>query len=442
MGIFAQIIGFFASCIRPSTTSNSANDETRRQLGPNITQPKQTRENSISNYVGKLDTNSSYTSTSIRTNNLKSRNTATTSVQRLQANSVQRYDSSTDYSKVNYDYTQYGIGDHSKSRMQPFLPYDYDNCELLPGAHSILCKDVKKDELLGSGSAHVKNIARVFQLKVPPDIHEIPHENIVIVDLSNIHPNCHRACKEVVQNLLCGLYYRRKASEAAAIRMTWKNKISTFSKLPGTTQQQLKSFRNFRDHYGNLMNSYNREACDELFKFFNFHREVCVVDLHGLLVADEEKLRLLKLDLSRQRGHNRKEVTDMINGFRAEGDEAIRKLEETLENFDLEEAILNNTPWLEIIVGAGHHSRNNQQRIRPKVEKLLRERKLTFAAVNKGSLVITFLAYSGSEPCFGEYYCEECNFCWKSNMSHIGKYQKCAHCKSNCWPVKQRERKT
>ena len=27
MGIFAQIIGFFASCIRPSTTSNSANDE-------------------------------------------------------------------------------------------------------------------------------------------------------------------------------------------------------------------------------------------------------------------------------------------------------------------------------------------------------------------------------------------------------------------------------
>jgi hypothetical protein len=154
----------------------------------------------------------------------------------------------------------------------------------------------------------------------------------------------------------------------------------------------------------------------------------------------QKKLKILEQELLR-RNERSGEVDAIIKKFTGEGDEAIRKLKETFECFDLEVAIKNNTPWLEIIVGAGRHSRiKNEQNIRPKVEKLLKERNLKFTAVNKGSLVVTFQTYSGPEPCFGEYYCEKCDHRWKSSESYVEKYQKCARCQDSCWPVKQREK--
>ena len=384
-----------------------------------------------------------------------------------------------------------------------FLPYDDDNCELLPGFNEILCRDTKPDEILGSGSAHINNIARVLKLKDRLIFHKTQADNIVI-DLSNVPLNFRHICKAVVNHLLRGLYYRRKASNAAAVRMEWKNRITTIGKFLGT-RQSVRICKIFRDYFGILMNRYNREACDELFAFFNFHREVCEVDLHGLYVADEKKLELLRVDLMqgmanheeideilqkcqsfngrsnqvikyellngklpahevkdfvafcRGRGTNQKklkmleknllrrverskEVDNIIEKFRSESDEAIRKLEKTLENYDIGKAVTNNTPWLEIIVGAGHHSKKKEQNIRPKVEKLLKERDLKFAPVNKGSLVVTFLKYSGPEPCFGQYYCEKCDCRWKSNQSYVEDYQKCNHCQDYCWPLKQREK--
>jgi hypothetical protein len=128
-------------------------------------------------------------------------------------------------------------------------------------------------------------------------------------------------------------------------------------------------------------------------------------------------------------------VDAIIRRCSLESDEAIRKLEKTLEK-----AIKNNAPWLEIIVGAGHHSKiKSEQNIRPKVEKFLKERNRKFAPVNKGSLVVAFKPYSGPEPCFGEY-CEKCDHCWKSGKSYVEKYQKCDRCKTICRPVKQREK--
>ena len=388
-----------------------------------------------------------------------------------------------------------------------FLPYNEDNCELLPGACQLVCKNTKRCEILGSGSAHINNIARILKLKQSLNVHENQRDNTVIIDLSNAHSNRFHICKKVVQHLLRGLYYRTKASQAASVRMEWKNRIAALGKHPWSSQSA-RVCKFLRDHFGYLMNCYNREASDELFQFFNFNRDVSEIDLHGLYVADEKKLEMLRFDLLRGLGNgermsktieesklrsfngrskqalindlvrgkfpadevedlvkccrdsglsqkklkvleqdlaNRSERCEEVNGiikkFRAEGDEAIRKLKKTLETFNLNEAIKNNTPWLEIIVGAGHHSRiKNEQNIRPKVEKLLKERNLKFAAVNKGSLVVTFQFYSGPEPCFGEYYCEKCDRCWKSNNSYVGKYQNCTHCNDICWPVKQRKR--
>ena len=388
-----------------------------------------------------------------------------------------------------------------------FLPYNEDDCELLPGACQLVCKNTKRNEILGSGSAHTNNIARILELKRPPNVHEIQRDNAVIIDLSNVHSNRLHICKKVVQHLLRGLYYRKKASQAASVRIEWKNRIAALSKL-FRSSPSLRVCKIFRDHFGYLMNCYNREACDELFQFFNFNRDVSEVDLHGLYVADEKKLELLRSDLLRgmvnherikktieesklksfngrskhalkndldsgkfpanevkdlvkccqncglsqkqlkvlkqdlaKRSERCDEVDGIIKKFRNEGDEAIRKLKETFETFNLDEAIKNNTPWLEIIVGAGHHSRvKNEQNIRPKVEKLLKERNLKFDAVNKGSLVVTFQSYRGPQPCFGEYYCEKCDRCWKSTKSYVGMFQKCVQCKSDCWPVKQREK--
>ena len=422
-----------------------------------------------------------------------------------------------------------------------FVAYNEDDYELKSQNakdHQLICKNVRKHDILGEDFAHIDNIRRVLEIKDLVEIERIDSHSII--HLRNIRPHLRPICKEVVQHLLRGLYYRRKASEAAKIRMEWKNRLISIDEILLSSKEEASFMfcKYFKDFFGDLLNQYNREACDELFKFFNFHRDESEVDLHGLLVADEKKLESLRLNLSigslrqdqikelletceikskqgcerqtfrkkfRQgkvpedlvrkylrdgriinedysdksehecshedcnlcfkdddhdfgddtdekdnkyydsdleplRSYDRKDNVDaIIRRCRKERDEAIRKLKETLEKFD-EEVIFNETPWLEIIVGAGQHSKNNEQKIRPKVEKLLKERNLKFVPANKGSLVVTFKPYDGPEPCFGEYYCEKCDCCWKSSKSYIAKYQKCSACTSICRPFKQQEK--
>ena len=413
-----------------------------------------------------------------------------------------------------------------------FVAYNENNCKLQSQNvvnQNLICNNVRKYDILGEDCAHINNIKRVLDLKVKDRLDLQETDDCAIIVLRNVPTHLHPVCKEVVQHLLRGLYYRKKASEVARVRMKWKDRLIGIDEvlcLDGKSPSFVFC-KYFKDFFGDLMNKYNREACDELYKFFNFQRDESEVDLHGLLVADEKKLKSLRLNLfigssnqepikkileickikskeGRERktlkkkfrkgevpesvvkmfvasGHNdnmndkspgnlkhecsdedyclgssknfqkatelstrcrdgHESVGDIITRCRLESDEAIRKLEEKLDKFNLKKAIKNNTPWLEIIVGAGRHSKNNEQNIRPKVEKLLKERNHKFAAVNKGSLVVTFKPYSGPEPCFGEYFCEKCDRCWKSGKSYAGKYQKCGCCKAICWPVKQQEK--
>ena len=417
-----------------------------------------------------------------------------------------------------------------------FVAYNEEDCKLQSKNakdYQLICKNVRKRDILGEDFAHIDNIRRVLEIEDRVEV-ETTNSN-AIIHLGNIKSHLRPKCKQVIQHLLRGLYYRRKASEVAKIRMEWKNRLINIDEILLSSKQE-QSFvlcKYFKEFFGNLLNQYNREASDELFKFFNFDRDGSEVDLHGLLVADEQKLESLRLillmgslsqdqiektletcrihskqgqqrqtlrkkfregkvpedlvkkfiedariidkdssnksehecsdenrslffkndddvdkdseyydnDLESLRKYDCKDdVNAIIRRCRKEGDEAIRKLKETLENFDCQKAIKNKTPWLEIIVGAGEHSRNNEQKIRPKVEKLLKERNLKFVPANKGSLVVTFKPYDGPEPCFGEYYCEKCHRCWKSIKSYIKKYQGCASCKAECWPFKQREK--
>jgi hypothetical protein len=121
-------------------------------------------------------------------------------------------------------------------------------------------------------------------------------------------------------------------------------------------------------------------------------------------------------------------------------------LQERLDNYDKKKAREEGEPWLEIIVGYGHHSKV-RQKIRPMVQEYLEERQLEFFPVNKGALVVTFEEYAGSEPCFGEYYCAECDKSWGNGRSWIGMWQACYNCHETkglleqCYPLKQRSRR-
>lgn len=381
-----------------------------------------------------------------------------------------------------------------------FVAYDEDDCKLQlhnGKNYKLVCRNITKHDIMTSNGikdfAYINNIKRVLQINDRLEIEQF--SDGVIIHLPNAKKELLISSKKLVGYLLCGLYYRRKASEIAKIRMIWKNRLNTINDIILLTSKSPSHAlcMYFKDFFGALMNQYNRAACDKIFTFFNICRLKCEVDLHGLLVADEEALELLRLNLMiahlnrdvvvailqrynifcRKRGRekmilkqkfnigsipnsiietsyenqmpsgdDRKDVETIIKECRKESDEAIRKLEEYIDKYNVEEAMQSKTPWLEIIVGAGRHGKiPNKQNIRPKVEKFLEERKLNFELVNKGSLVITYKRYEGPQPCFGEYYCANCDRFWSSSKSYVGKYQKCKDCREDCWPVKQREKK-
>ena len=127
-----------------------------------------------------------------------------------------------------------------------------------------------------------------------------------------------------------------------------------------------------------------------------------------------------------------------------------RKLQQKLRTYNVRKAREVGEPWLEIIVGAGHHSKGKvkeRQKIRPKVEEYLKGKKIKFSPVNKGALVVTFEPYAGEEPCYGEYYCSKCDNVWRNDRSWIGKWQACNSCYERsqslekCYPLKQRPRR-
>ena len=263
-------------------------------------------------------------------------------------------------------------------------------------------------------------------------------------------------CREAVLHLLRGTHYRTKASESGNHRFMWKKRIEILEgrKFPNVSdpygalestqsiQWTIHQRRSERDTYGDLMNQYNRQACEEFFSFSNYEREENEVDLHGLLVADEQNYADLRQKLMDKKVDDLV-IEEVIGHSRWDGDEAIRKLEEKLDTFDFDTAKKNGQCWIEIVVGAGNHSREDQK-IRPKVERFLQERSIDFAPVNKGSLVVTLEKYNGPEPCFAEYYSKECDRCWKSSRSWSDTPQACKFCKETkdkdveCWPLKQR----
>ena len=344
-----------------------------------------------------------------------------------------------------------------------FLLYNDNICQVVRvrGTWSgIECRDTTAAMIEGPDNANIKNIKRALNFPNDVELNESKSggetTRTEIRFRKKVSQEFLEACREVVLHLLRGIYYRKKASESRNNRSMWKERIERlmriqFSKVLGpykvpksaqAIQLTLKQYRSERDKHGDLMKSYNRQASEEFFAFFNYKQEVNKVDLHGLLVADEQRYAALRRTLMDKKIDDLV-IEEIIRHCGWEGDEAIRKLEEKLDTFDFDTAKKNGQRWIEIVVGAGHHSREGQK-IRPKVERFLQERSMDFAPVNKGSLVVTLEKYNGPEPCFAEYYCKECDRCWKNNRSWSDTPQTCQICKKtknkkiDCWPLKQR----
>ena len=253
-----------------------------------------------------------------------------------------------------------------------------------------------------------------------------------------------RKVKNLLDSLLEARHYRRLAGELDKKRVHWKNKAT--SAYESSMGQEAKICSGTKTEFGSRMNESNRRACDAIFAFYNDNRSQSEIDLHGLYVSDEHELKRLKRQKVRQMGECK--ASEEVARIRKDSDEAIRKLQERLNMFDHDKAINDGTPWLEIIVGAGKHSRDNRQKIRPKVEKFLRNRQdlPAYQLLRKGSLLITFREYTGQQPCFGHFYCESCDNSWRSRSSWVGKYQCCNKCfeesnlKEKCYPMMLQKR--
>ena len=286
--------------------------------------------------------------------------------------------------------------------------------------------------------------------KFEPD-HACDVKECVVDEKSTLDIDLHRLgyedevdkAEDLLDLLLKARHYRRLAGELDEKRLHWKNRAT--SAYESGLRHEAKICSDTKKEFGARMNKSNRRACDAIFAFYNENLSQSEIDLHELYVSDEEKLKNLRNPLVKQMGECG--ASQVIARIRESGDEAIRKLQERLNTFDHDKAINDGTPWLEIIVGAGKHSRDNRQKIRPKVENFLRNQDLpAHQLLRKGSLLITFREYTGQQPCFGHFYCERCDNSWRSMSTWVGKYQCCYRCfeESNwmeeCYPMMLQKR--
>ena len=331
-----------------------------------------------------------------------------------------------------------------------YQEFDKKSCETITKRSNdqkgFLCSQVLEKEIIGEDGCHLTNIARVCCIKesdIKVETVESSEDVRIILPklLSEDIAEKVKKCKKVLLHLLGGIYYRKKAAETDKERIFWKKNAT--ERYEANDPQQATFSKLIKTKYGNLMQRYNEKACEEIFAFFNAERGLNHVDLHGLLVADEDILARDKEQLLEEKSEDM--VLNIINERREQGDEALRKLKEKIGEFTekMDEARQEKKTWLEVIVGAGHHS-VGRQKIQPKVKEYLQENYPgQVSGVNEGSLVVTFEKYPNDQRCFGHYYCETCKKSWKSGRSFRNKWQGCFKCfKKNktvkeCLPVMQ-----
>jgi hypothetical protein len=326
-----------------------------------------------------------------------------------------------------------------------YQKFDKESCKYIHrnDQERFQCKNILASDIKGEDRCYLNNIERVCCVENDGRKQAIRVEPINS-NVGLILPElCDEIkCQKILLHLLRAIYYRKKASETDKERIKWKEKaMETYA----ANNRKHSSFcKHIKTKYADLMQQYNDEASKEIFAFFNEERGLNHVDLHGLLVVNEETLARDKEQLLKD--NPEEEVITIINKRRNQGDEAVRKLKGKIDEFmeKMEKAQSEKKTWLEVIVGAGHHSMAGRQKIRPKVETFLQDKYPgKISVVNEGSLVVTFEEYPNGGRCFGHYYCQTCKKSWRSGQSFKNKWQGCFKCYDEgkgikkCLPVMQ-----
>ena len=260
---------------------------------------------------------------------------------------------------------------------ESFEVYDDDrNCVIHDSSLEIFCYGVKPSDIIGSDHCNLNNIKRVCGLDDDPKVKtvarvkdyfgksrpirpeedsdnnddvddndhhdeictiiELPFDEIVretwedgtiVCNEEEIDNKIHRF-RNILLRLLRALYYRQKAFELDNDREEWKE-------LASKNYRKIKRGENIdkniprlcsqiKEKYANLMREYHDAACEEFFQFFNTGRDQSEIDLHGLLVVDERKLRDYERQLRSRDRLSSPEVSKKIRKEREHGNEAIR----------------------------------------------------------------------------------------------------------------------
>ena len=286
------------------------------------------------------------------------------------------------------------------NKFEMFDKYDDDwNCVVNHKRYEfvkIICRDVRKNDIIGSDYCHLNNVKRVCYLCDDPNIrtfqiesiddnlveyindesvsegdqdsdyddsdyygyHEhydqgsdddndndddlpctvitLPFEEIVCREEMGWIVICHREeieskireFRDILLHLLRATYYREQAFELDKDRETWKERASKnyrrIKEGESIDKDCPRVCSQIKEKYAVLMQRYHNAACEEFFQFFNAERGESEIDLHGLLVVDEKKLRDYERQLCFRGRMSLDEVNQKIKKERDNGNEAIR----------------------------------------------------------------------------------------------------------------------
>ena len=260
------------------------------------------------------------------------------------------------------------------------------------------CNGFKRCTITGADCSHINSINRASSIRAGKqreisakvlDARAVEETNgTVNINLSKLGKD--EATAKVVRELVClalkGDHFRRQAREFDTERRKWQRRAQeAYDKGQG---DKASFSRRTKEMYGKLMSKANNKASESIFGFYNYGRNQQEINLHELLVADEEELDKYRVQLQNDcRYKSDDEIDRLIREKCYEDNEAIRMLQHRLESLE-NGAWSNYYTWLEIIVGAGYHSRSQRQKMRPEVEKFRIQKHLKYRIINKGNFLI------------------------------------------------------
>jgi hypothetical protein len=209
---------------------------------------------------------------------------------------------------------------------------------------NIVCRGVTVRDITKNESYYLENIRRVCELKRVPEVHGFPDFTCIRLSSDDTEYKSRdgkkircgpqeikskaEKCRKSLLHFLRAAYYREAAFDLDEKREEWKAraienyKIGRVGEFCGKERARFCS--EIKEKYAAVMKAYHKAACEQYFLFFNAERRQSEIDLHGLLVVNEEKLNEHEKDLLSYNRYSAEEVRKIIEEERDDGNEAVR----------------------------------------------------------------------------------------------------------------------